>query len=116
MALDLPLGPLFDRGGRPGAGEGPRAREGPRTRKRHLDPQDVPLRELFPPRFMSAHTSFASIGDMLRALAADDPAREAWRAAFHTPEWEEHVRRTTGFESWSAMRAAAAAQLKRRRR
>ena len=105
MTLDLPLDPSSPRGRRP---------EG--MRKRHLDPQDVPLRELFPPHFMSAHTAFASIGEMLRAVADDDPTKEAWRTAFHSPFWEEHVRKTTGFESWSAMRAAAAAQLRRRER
>ena len=80
-----------------------------RTRTRRSDPQDVPLRELFPPSFMEAHTTFASFGDMLRSGSTRDPSREAWRVAFRDPAWEEHVRRTTRFTSWREMRTAAAA-------
>lgn len=84
-------------------------------RNRRLDPQDVPLRDLFPPSFMAENTSFATFGEMLRGRGPKGPSVEVWKAGFSSAAWDAYVRATTSFDDWAAMRRAAAANLRRRR-
>lgn len=66
----------------------------------------VPLGELMPPEFMRAHTSVASIGDLLAATGL--PARTAEElTALPGDLWEKTVKSHTNFESWLEMQETA---------
>src|SRR5690349_4246049 len=65
--------------------------------------------DLFPPQFMSCHTKFATIEDMLSAsnLFPDDTPTEERMRALETEEWSKFVAENSEFGAWQEMRQAA---------
>ena len=71
-----------------------------------LDGAKIPARELFTPEFMMRCSSFKSFDEMLHA--GPTPAQSS--SDLNNPEWDAHVRNSTTFPSWEAMKKAAAAE------
>ena len=68
---------------------------------------ELSLPELFPPRFMSRHTSFQTIDEMMDASEFPTGSAEDF-AAIPDDEWDRYVAETTQFSDWDEMKGAAA--------
>lgn len=67
----------------------------------------VPADELFPPAFMSEHTSFERFDAFLEAGGFEVGEGENLEAAVSKDDLHRHVRDTTTFDSWAEMREDA---------
>ncbi len=70
-------------------------------------PQAVTLNDLFPHEFMSKHTRFASIDELLKKSPFKVESEEDFK---DIPEeaWDVYVRENTPFKSWAEMQSKAA--------
>lgn len=63
---------------------------------------EVPLSELFPPKFMRRHTDFESVEALLDASDFDIESQEAF-AAIPDADWDAFIARVTRFRDWTDM-------------
>lgn len=70
---------------------------------------EVPLEEIFPPRFMRRYTDFGSIGEMLEESPFTIETQEDFDQLPVT-DLDEFVAERTRFPSWGEMKAKAGEQ------
>lgn len=70
-------------------------------------PQNVSFNDLFPHDFMSKHTQFASINEMVTKSPFKVESEEDFK---NIPDeaWDVYVRENTSFKSWAEMQSKAA--------
>lgn len=70
-------------------------------------PHNVTLNDLFPHEFMSKHTRFASIDDMVKKSPFKVESEEDFK---NIPDeaWDVYVRESTPFNTWAEMQSKAA--------
>ena len=73
------------------------------------------FRELFPDRFMTRHTDFSSMQEMLDASGIDCGTEEEIKAILRGQEWNNFVARRTTFAGWEEMQRQGGAEWARER-
>lgn len=62
----------------------------------------IPLKELFPPEFLSQHTQFESIEDMFKKSGFKVASADDFKN-IPDAEWDAFIQNHTQFPSWKAM-------------
>ena len=73
------------------------------------------FRELFPDRFMTCHSDFRSMQEMLDASGMDCGTEEEIKAILRGQEWNNFVARQTTFAGWEEMKRQGSAEWARER-
>jgi len=70
-------------------------------------PQNVTLNDLFPGEFMSKHTRFSSIDEMVKKSPFKVESEEDFK---NIPDeaWDDYVSKNTPFKGWAEMQSKAA--------
>jgi hypothetical protein len=67
---------------------------------------NIPLNELLTPTFLSGHTRFSSVDEMIEASGFKVDSQEDF-AAIPDAEWDEFIRSVSSFSNWQEMLSAA---------